>query len=90
MRITFFFSRRKALQIWTEKSGDKATYKNLEKVFEKAGYCNLACKVKKLADELSTSKSLNAMYYIKRGREAQYRQQGIMFACFTAQAHVQY
>ena len=45
------FYRRKALKKWKQKLGSKATYKNLSKRLERAGYKTYADVVRKLSHE---------------------------------------
>ena len=42
------YTRREALQLWKQKLGDEATYRNLIDVFETAGYKNYADMVRSI------------------------------------------
>lgn len=45
------FCRGEALEIWKQKHGSSATYKNLFHVFQRAGYQNYADKVRKITSK---------------------------------------
>ena len=52
--LVILFLRREALQKWKQKLGTKATYNNLIKVFEQAGYETYAEFVKGLVKNMQT------------------------------------
>ena len=57
--MTTFFYSRAALQLWKQRLGSKATYKELKNVFERAGYCNYADTIRKVVTD---SKSILPTY----------------------------
>ena len=54
MNVSLHLYRRKALEIWKQKHGSAATYNNLIKVFEQAGYKNYAEIVQDLLNNVRT------------------------------------
>ena len=54
MNVPLHLYRRKALEMWKQKRGSAATYNNLIKVFERAGYKNYAEIVQDLLNNVRT------------------------------------
>ena len=64
--VQYLVQKRKMLQRWVEKQGNRATYRELKRVFEEAGNSLLACKVDELLEDTGSQAPHNVVNFFRR------------------------